>query len=104
MQRAIAGIVARDERPLSAHLPGAPHGSPEASFAARDFGWAGAHAQLTGPLNERVDVYVTHVKPGELDAVMAEIAAIETPHRIRPLAAGQRLELPRSMRGDPPVC
>ncbi len=51
MQRAIAGIVARDERPLAAHLPGAPHRSPEASFAARDFGWAGAHAQLTGPLS-----------------------------------------------------
>jgi len=61
-------------------------------------------AQLTGPLNESVEVYITHVKPGELSAVMAEIAAIETPHRIHPLAAGQRLELPRSMRGDPPVC
>ena len=50
-------------------------------------------ARLTGPLNERVDVYVTHVKPGELGAVMAEIAAIETPHRIRALSAGQVLVL-----------
>ncbi len=52
-------------------------------------------AALSGPLNACVDVYITHVKPGELDAVMAEIARIETPHRIRPLAAGQVMHLGR---------
>ncbi|MEO8125011.1 MAG: 3',5'-cyclic-nucleotide phosphodiesterase [Burkholderiales bacterium] len=61
-------------------------------------------AQLSGPLNASVDVYITHIKPGELNAVMAEIARIDTPHRIHPLVAGQRLELPSSMRHDPPVC
>ena len=48
---------------------------------------------LGAPLNACVDVYITHVKPGELDAVMGEIARIETPHRIRPLAAGQVMRL-----------
>ncbi|MBE2244620.1 MAG: 3',5'-cyclic-nucleotide phosphodiesterase [Burkholderiaceae bacterium] len=50
-------------------------------------------AALGAPLNACVDVYITHVKPGELDAVMGEIARIETPHRIRPLAAGQVMRL-----------
>jgi len=44
-------------------------------------------------LHGAVDVHVTHVKPGELDAVMAGIAAFETPHRIAPLAAGQLMHL-----------
>ena len=35
------------------------------------------------------DVYITHIKPGELDVVMAEVARLHTPHRIRQLAAGQ---------------
>lgn len=41
-------------------------------------------SQLRAP----ADVYITHVKPGELDVVMAEIAAQETGHRIRPLQHG----------------
>ena len=61
-------------------------------------------AQLAGPLNASVDVHITHIKPGELNAVMAEIAAIDTPHRIHPLVAGQRLELPRAMPDDRPAC
>ena len=40
-----------------------------------------------------VDVHITHVKPGELAAVMAGIAQIDTPHRIAPLAAGQLMTL-----------
>jgi len=40
-----------------------------------------------------VDVHVTHVKPGELDAVMAGIAKFETRHRIAPLVAGQVMSL-----------
>ena len=43
---------------------------------------------LGGPLNEKVDVWVTHIKPGETDAVMEEISSLGTPHRIRALAAG----------------
>ncbi len=40
-----------------------------------------------------VDVYLTHVKPGELNAVMNGVARIATPHRIHALQAGQRIEL-----------
>jgi cAMP phosphodiesterase len=35
------------------------------------------------------DVFITHIKPGEVDAVMTEIAALESPHRIRALVSGQ---------------
>lgn len=42
-------------------------------------------AQLSGP----TDVYITHIKPGEVDAVMQEIAAQPTPHRISALHTGQ---------------
>ncbi len=51
-------------------------------------------AAFDGPLNPSVDVYITHIKPGEMAAVMAEIARIETPHRIHPLDAGQTMWLP----------
>ena len=40
-----------------------------------------------------VDVHITHVKPGELDAVMAGIARFETRHRISALRAGQEMRL-----------
>jgi ribonuclease BN (tRNA processing enzyme) len=42
-----------------------------------------------------VDVYVTHIKPGEVEAVMGEIAAHGSRHRIRALRAGERTTLPR---------
>lgn len=38
-------------------------------------------------------VWITHVKPGELDAVMSEIAALAPCHDVRPLAAGDRMAL-----------
>jgi len=44
-------------------------------------------AQLGGS----VDVHITHIKPGELDAVMSEIGAQKSPHRIEALSAGQRM-------------
>jgi ribonuclease BN (tRNA processing enzyme) len=44
-------------------------------------------------LDQAADVYITHVKPGELQAVMAEIGRLDTPHRIRQLAAGQVMRL-----------
>ena len=40
-------------------------------------------------LRTGADIYITHIKPGELDGVMAEIARLDTPHRIRRLQAGQ---------------
>lgn len=46
-------------------------------------------AQLQGS----VDVHITHIKPGEVDAVMAEVGALESPHLMSPLRAGQVLDL-----------
>jgi ribonuclease BN (tRNA processing enzyme) len=46
-------------------------------------------AQLGGS----VDVHITHIKPGELDAVMTEIGRLGTPHRIHALSAGQVMKL-----------
>jgi ribonuclease BN (tRNA processing enzyme) len=40
------------------------------------------------------DVYITHIKPGEVDAVMSEIAAHGSRHRIRALMNGSTLTLP----------
>jgi len=46
-------------------------------------------AQLAGS----VDVHITHIKPGEVDAVMAGVERLAHPHRIHALHAGQRMEL-----------
>jgi ribonuclease BN (tRNA processing enzyme) len=46
-------------------------------------------AQLGGV----VDVHITHIKPGEVQAVMAEIGALPSPHRISALQVGQVIEL-----------
>ncbi len=46
-------------------------------------------AQLGGS----VDVHITHIKPGEMDAVMTEISALGTAHRIHALAAGQVMQI-----------
>jgi ribonuclease BN (tRNA processing enzyme) len=40
-------------------------------------------------LDHPVNVYITHIKPGELDVVMSEIAALGSAHRIRALTHGQ---------------
>ena len=42
-------------------------------------------------LKTPVDVYITHIKPGEVETVMAEIGAQHNPHRIRALVTGQTL-------------
>jgi ribonuclease BN (tRNA processing enzyme) len=42
-------------------------------------------AQLRAP----ADVFITHIKPGEVDAVMTEIGAMATRHRISALVSGQ---------------
>jgi ribonuclease BN (tRNA processing enzyme) len=39
------------------------------------------------------DVYITHIKPGEVDAVMSEIAAQGSRHRIHALHTGQVMAL-----------
>jgi ribonuclease BN (tRNA processing enzyme) len=46
-------------------------------------------AQLAGA----VDVYITHIKPGEVEAVMGEIGAQPGPHRIHRLSAGQQMPM-----------
>lgn len=46
-------------------------------------------AQLGGS----VDVHITHIKPGELDAVMSEIGLLGSPHRITALQAGHVIRL-----------
>ena len=49
----------------------------------------GELAQLGGA----VDVHITHIKPGEIDAVMTEIGQLSTAHRIHALVAGQAVDL-----------
>jgi ribonuclease BN (tRNA processing enzyme) len=44
-------------------------------------------------LDQPADIFITHIKPGELEAVMAEIGRLDTPHRIRQLAVGQVMQL-----------
>jgi ribonuclease BN (tRNA processing enzyme) len=51
----------------------------------------GELAQLAQP----VDVYITHIKPGDMAAVMSEVARLDTPHPIHQLAAGQVMALRR---------
>ncbi len=40
-----------------------------------------------------VDVRITHIKPGEVEAVMQGVQALDSPHRITALQAGQQMEL-----------
>lgn len=44
-------------------------------------------------LDGSVSVHITHTKPGEMAAVIAQIRAIDTRHRIEPLRNGQVFEL-----------
>jgi ribonuclease BN (tRNA processing enzyme) len=46
-------------------------------------------AQLEGP----VDVAITHIKPGEVEAVMAEIAGLRGARKVHALATGDVVEL-----------
>lgn len=39
--------------------------------------------------NNGFDVYITHIKPGEVDAVMSEITALDHRHRVQALQSGQ---------------
>ncbi len=42
---------------------------------------------------ERAQIHITHIKPGEVDAVMRQIEAQRRPLRIRALQAGDRIEI-----------
>ena len=53
-------------------------------------------AQLDGS----VDVHITHIKPGESEAVMAEIGRLGSPHRIHVLVAVHGFEF--ELRGAGP--
>jgi len=44
-------------------------------------------------LDGDVAVHITHIKPGELDAVMSEIGALPPRHQIKALATGQLMPL-----------
>jgi ribonuclease BN (tRNA processing enzyme) len=46
-------------------------------------------AQLPGS----VEVHITHIKPGETEAVMSEVGKLASSHRIRALSAGQTLRV-----------
>jgi len=44
-------------------------------------------------LQGQIQVHITHIKPGESQAVMAEVGALITDHRITALQAGQIIDL-----------
>jgi ribonuclease BN (tRNA processing enzyme) len=46
-----------------------------------------------GQLEGSTQVHITHIKPGEIEAVMAEVGALATRHRISALKAGQVISL-----------
>ena len=58
-----------------------------------------AEAERSAPryIAASVDVHITHIRPGETGAVMAEIARLATPHRVQALAAGQVIRLVRGL-------
>lgn len=50
-------------------------------------------ANELGQLEGNVEVHITHIKPGEMEAVMAEVKALGSRHRIAALNIGQVLTL-----------
>ena len=44
-------------------------------------------------LDSSVDVHITHIKPGEMDAVMSEVGALASGHRLSALQVGQVMRL-----------
>jgi ribonuclease BN (tRNA processing enzyme) len=44
-------------------------------------------------LKESTDVFITHIKPGEVEAVMTEIGAQSSRHRIRALSTGELIRI-----------
>jgi hypothetical protein len=52
-----------------------------------------ALGQELARLDQPTNVFITHIKPGEVDAVMSEIAALNSPHRIKALVPGQVIQI-----------
>lgn len=48
---------------------------------------------LHGPGHDRVEVHITHIKPGETEAVMSQIRALGTAHPVHALVAGATMSL-----------
>jgi ribonuclease BN (tRNA processing enzyme) len=44
-------------------------------------------------LSAPAEVFITHIKPGEVDAVMSEVGALAARHRIQALASGQVMRI-----------
>ncbi len=44
-------------------------------------------------LSPGAQILITHIKPGELDAVMREIGAHDTPHNVRDMVTGEELSI-----------
>ena len=51
-------------------------------------------AQELAQLDGEVSVYITHPKPGEVPAVLSQVRALDSRHRIEPLREGQRFHVP----------
>ncbi|MBL8289298.1 MAG: 3',5'-cyclic-nucleotide phosphodiesterase [Rubrivivax sp.] len=51
-------------------------------------------SQMPVAAGDALDVYITHIKPGEMDAVMSGVAALGSRHRIVALQTGQVVHLP----------
>ncbi|MBL8326054.1 MAG: 3',5'-cyclic-nucleotide phosphodiesterase [Rubrivivax sp.] len=51
-------------------------------------------AELAQLRSRDADVYITHIKPGEVEAVMSQVAALGARHRIAALSTGLVLSLP----------
>jgi hypothetical protein len=51
-------------------------------------------AQELTQLDGEISVYITHPKPGEVPAVLAQIRELDSRHRIEPLREGQRFNAP----------
>ena len=52
-----------------------------------------ALGQELARLDQPTNVFITHIKPGEVDAVMSEITALNSPHRIKALIPGQVIQI-----------
>ena len=57
-------------------------------------------AQELAQLDGEVSVFITHPKPGEVPAVLAQIRALDSRHRIEPLREGQRFGLSDLRMGE----
>lgn len=50
-------------------------------------------AELANLPSSGFDIYITHIKPGEVEAVMSEVAAIDGGHRLKALQSGHVLAM-----------